>query len=339
MYKSQKLKVRWEDVDSHEFFATNGVKQGGILSPVLFAIYIDGLLTKLKFSGYGCQVGNEYVGALSYADDVTLLCPTIFGLNKMVEIAEQYASEFSIVFNGSKSKLLCFNNSGVTLNPTVVINDEQITPSNSVIHLGHYISTCNNNGAVTYVKNAFWRSFNLFNSDLGTLSPELKCNLFAKYCCSFYGIQLVNLFSNETTEIYISWRKALRCLWNVHPQTHGEILAVISDMIPIQLNIYKRYCKFITQCITSKNPIVKAISNMAIVNPYSSCHKNYTNLFTRDGACKISSFVNEWSQRSQVIENHCILIKELISVRDNQCQLSGFNTDDVTDFLTILCTT
>ena len=36
------------------FTTQNGVKQGGVLSPLLFAVYIDELLCKLKQSGYGC---------------------------------------------------------------------------------------------------------------------------------------------------------------------------------------------------------------------------------------------------------------------------------------------
>ena len=49
----------------------NGVKQGGVLSPVLFAVYTDGLLLRLQESGFGCHMGGHYAGALAYADDVT----------------------------------------------------------------------------------------------------------------------------------------------------------------------------------------------------------------------------------------------------------------------------
>ena len=287
MYKNQKLKVRWEDVESYPFVTTNGVKQGGVLSPIMFAVYIDGLLVKLKNSGFGCHVGNEYIGALSFADDISLLCPTISGLNKMVEIAEQYAAEYSIVFNASKSKLLCFNKSGCNRSSKcVTVNGDRIRPSDSVIHLGHYVSPYNNTGAVSYIKSAFWRSFNLFNADLGSLSPDLKCKLFVQYCCSFYGIQLLNLFGNDIKDIFVSWRKALRCIWNLHPQTHGDLLAVISGLLPVQISFYNRFCKFITNCLCSKNSIVKTVSNVAINNPYSSCCSNYQQLFNRDSTCK-----------------------------------------------------
>ena len=58
------------------FPVRNGVRQGGIISPVLCWIYIDGLLCMLSESGVGCYIGRVFVGALAYADDNALLAPT-----------------------------------------------------------------------------------------------------------------------------------------------------------------------------------------------------------------------------------------------------------------------
>ncbi len=85
------------------FEVINGVKQGGVMSPILFTVYVDGLFHKLKKSGVGCQISNYFIGCLLFADDVTLLCPTINGLKKMIAICEQYATEFNIKFNGKES--------------------------------------------------------------------------------------------------------------------------------------------------------------------------------------------------------------------------------------------
>ena len=62
---------------------SNGVKQGGVLSSsMLFSLYIDPLLQKLKQSGVGCHINGNFMGVLSYADDITLICPSIWGLIK-----------------------------------------------------------------------------------------------------------------------------------------------------------------------------------------------------------------------------------------------------------------
>ena len=72
MYTNSTARINWNGAFSQSFGIRNGVKQGGILSPGLFCIYNDGLLVRLKQSKIGCLIGNTFVGALAYADDVTL---------------------------------------------------------------------------------------------------------------------------------------------------------------------------------------------------------------------------------------------------------------------------
>ena len=48
------MKVQWGSCLSRGFSVSNGVRQGGVLSPYLFAVYLDGLLEELSNSGVGC---------------------------------------------------------------------------------------------------------------------------------------------------------------------------------------------------------------------------------------------------------------------------------------------
>ena len=63
---------------SEYFLATNGhgVKQGGVLSPELFCVYVYDLLVRLSKIGVGCFIGRTFVGALPYADDIVLVAPS-----------------------------------------------------------------------------------------------------------------------------------------------------------------------------------------------------------------------------------------------------------------------
>ena len=108
MYTSQMLRVKWGHTVSNYFTERNGVKQGGVLYPLLFAIYTDSLLKRLEESGVGCHMSGHFTGALAYDDDITLLYPSMSGLRTLSKVWEEYATEFDVTFNGQNSQLMFF---------------------------------------------------------------------------------------------------------------------------------------------------------------------------------------------------------------------------------------
>jgi len=57
--------------------------QVGVISPILFCIYIDDLLVSLSQLGVGCYIAGNFVGAIYYADDIVLISPTPLGMKKL----------------------------------------------------------------------------------------------------------------------------------------------------------------------------------------------------------------------------------------------------------------
>jgi hypothetical protein len=64
--------MQWNGVSSKQFPIKIGVKQGGILSPVLFAVYVDGLLNRRSNAEVGRYAGSKCLSALAYADDFVI---------------------------------------------------------------------------------------------------------------------------------------------------------------------------------------------------------------------------------------------------------------------------
>ena len=91
-----------------KFGVTNGVRQGGVLSPVLFSVYLDTLLLTLKNMSVGCSWGGEFIGALAYADDVVLLAPSLSALRMLLKKRELYVTTHGISFNPSKTQFIQF---------------------------------------------------------------------------------------------------------------------------------------------------------------------------------------------------------------------------------------
>ena len=98
-YTRQVSYIKWNSAKSSPIPMFNGVKQGGVLSPVLFCIYMDELIKRLKDSGIGCYIGTQFLGAFGYADDLKVLCPSIGGLQKMINICENFGVEYDVNFN------------------------------------------------------------------------------------------------------------------------------------------------------------------------------------------------------------------------------------------------
>ena len=96
--------MRWGSSFSDSFCVSNGVRQGGVLSPVFFPIYLDGLLEELSDSGVGCYWGSMFTGAFCYADDIVLLAPCASALRSMLKICSSYANSHGLMFNESKTR-------------------------------------------------------------------------------------------------------------------------------------------------------------------------------------------------------------------------------------------
>lgn len=72
---------------SNYFLALDGFTQGvGVMSHILFSVYIDDLLLILSRSGVGCFIGFNFVGVIAYVDDIVLLAPTATALGRMLAI-------------------------------------------------------------------------------------------------------------------------------------------------------------------------------------------------------------------------------------------------------------
>ena len=106
MYTGNQACVLWAGLVSDYFTVRNGVRQGGVVSPILFCIYIDDLLLRLSLSGVGCYIGTSFVGALAYADDIVLIAPTPNATRKLLAPCDDFAEQYDIVCNADKSKFL-----------------------------------------------------------------------------------------------------------------------------------------------------------------------------------------------------------------------------------------
>ena len=101
-YSISKAYVLLNGEKSEIFITTIGVKQGGPLSPRVFALYIEHVVKVLDDSGYGINIGQMVINILLYADDIILFANNKVEMQKMINIVESFGNGLEIKFNHVK---------------------------------------------------------------------------------------------------------------------------------------------------------------------------------------------------------------------------------------------
>ena len=114
------------------------MKQGGVISPLLFVIYTEILIDRVLGSNFGCHLGDTPTSIMMYADNTVLLSPTRKAMQQLLKICEDYGREYGLSFNSDKSEAVVFGAKFEAISS--FLNDSVIPFSDDVKHLGHLIS-------------------------------------------------------------------------------------------------------------------------------------------------------------------------------------------------------
>ena len=78
--------MKFLNVKSNCFTVANGTRQGGILSPYIFSIYVRGLVRNIVNYKVGCNIGRIFCIVLAYADNLVLLAPSWHALQELINV-------------------------------------------------------------------------------------------------------------------------------------------------------------------------------------------------------------------------------------------------------------
>ena len=203
-YVSQQMNVRWKNIESDYFNVKNGTRQGSVLSPYLFCIYMRYLTNIVIKSGLGCHIAGRPVNILLYADDLVLLAPSWHAQQKLLIICANAVADLYMKFNTCKSYTIIFEpyNRARRVNyvfPSFALEASKLSVVCSFKYLGHIISALNDdNDDILHQMSLLYARANVLICKFSKCSTEVKLSLFRTYCTNFYGAALWKKY-NATT--------------------------------------------------------------------------------------------------------------------------------------------
>lgn len=348
MYTQQTLSVQWKSHTSPSFSCTNGIKQGAVLSPLLFCVYADALIKELECAGVGCHIGQTFAGALSYADDLTLIAPCRSAAQCMLDTCEQFSANFDVKFNPSKTKLMLFLPNGrmSATCPPLSLFGSLLDVSKNEIHLGSMIGSNCESINVDSACNDLRQRTNLLMSRFSFCDFEIRVKLFRSYCCSFYGCPLFRL--NSLNNLLVTWRKCIRRVCKLPPNTHCRFIPILLSTNDLKTQLLSRFAMFMLSCIRSTNPLIRLLTSENFICSSKSSvannlrdllaylNINFSTFISQSTYCIKSKFVNYFSEEDHAI---CECIIELRNHLDGFMNIDLFNCIESYQLLYSLCST
>lgn len=262
-YSHQTMYVRWGGAMSTPFSVTNGVRQGGILSPYLFNVYMDGLSDNLNVSKYGCIAGPSTVNHLMYADDLVLFCPSAIGLKELLRICEIYGDMHEIKFNSKKSAIMiCRSKYTKEVNfAPFTIKGECIKHVSFVKYLGHIISEDTKDDRDIFRQcRMLYAQGNMLTRKFHMCSNNVKIKLFRTFCSPMYTSQLWwNYKKMSINKLYVAYNNAFRMLLKLQRDCSSSGMFVNNNVNTCPAVIRNLVYRFMNRIEVSGNYIVKSV--------------------------------------------------------------------------------
>uniref|UniRef100_A0A8D9A4P5 Craniofacial development protein 2 n=1 Tax=Cacopsylla melanoneura TaxID=428564 RepID=A0A8D9A4P5_9HEMI len=232
LYWGQRGKIKTSLGVSEEFQISKGVRQGCIISPVLFNIYVEYIVREsIGSEENGIQIGERRINNLRYADDLVLISTTKNGLTQQMRKLYEKSKEYSMKINIKKSKVMRVSKNEASRVNNIVIENEKYDEVTKYKYLGAEITKdakceVEIKKRIAMAKNAFWNHRDMMRRNV---SRKTKLRLLNTYVFSIltYGCEswTLNPLLSARIQSFENWcyRRMLKVSW-VERVRNTEIL-------------------------------------------------------------------------------------------------------------------
>lgn len=254
LYSQQKAIVRVENETSEEFSIKRGVRQGCILSPLLFNVYSEQLFKEaLSNIEDGVVINGEIINNLRYADDTVIIADTAEGLQKLIDRVGTACNKYGMKINCKKTHTLIVSKNAIgNGNLQFTANNVALTMAETVTYLGCTLNSDWDHsreikGRIEKARGTFNKMRNVLcnlSLNIHTRIRILKCYVLSTL---LYGAEAWTLTdaSCKRIDVFEMWcyRRMLRISW-IHHVSNDTVLQRINGQLQYLQYVKRRKLEY-----------------------------------------------------------------------------------------------
>ena len=264
-YEQQTFQVQWGNARSSSFNTTCGLRQGSLLSPILFNVFMDDLSHKLKESGVGLHIREEWYNNFMYADDVVLVSPSAAGLQTLISTCEQYAREHDVIYNATKTVVMNVLPRRYRIDqlPSFQLCGRELNYVEEYKYLGHYItSKSTDERDISYRYRDIAVKGNIISRMFKCCSSPVKVKLFKTFCSNIYCNHLWLKYTQRTlNKLTVCYNNSFRILMGLPFNCSASDMFVRHNMRSFKEIRRFSINSFINRAFISQNRLINNILN------------------------------------------------------------------------------
>jgi hypothetical protein len=310
MYEKVKSCVRHCNTYTDYFECSVGLRQGEVISPLMFALFVEDLELHLQDNNTaGIHIDDVALILLLFADDMVILAKDVHELQYELDLLYSYCNNWGLEINVLKTKVMVFRKRGkLRQDEHWTYNGQQLEVVNDFNYLGVVFNyTGNFNLNQEHISGKALRALHVLQMNTRNLniSPKLLCQLFDSfvgstlgYACEIWGFSK----SKEIERIHLKFCKRLlgvrknTCTVGVY----GEV-----GRYPLYVARYVRIIKYWFKLITTDNIVLKTLYNQALNDCNSGCTNWVTNV---KQLLSTYGFADVWISPGSVDSKHFYLL-------------------------------
>lgn len=253
IYFNQSAAVKIEDQLTEEIKIERGVRQGCVLSPLLFNVYSEYVMNlSLDDVDEGILINGERLNNIRYADDTIVFADSLEGLQSLITRIANFSKEYGLDFNIKKTKYMVISKNNIPPGQ-LLVNQQPVIRVSNYVYLGTNVNDRWDHSVeirqrIEKARSAFTKMNNIFKSHSIPLKTKIRLLRCYVFTVLLYGVESWTLTeaSTKKLEAFEMWcyRRILKISW-VDRITNDAVLRRMGKEREIVNNVKKRKLEYL----------------------------------------------------------------------------------------------